>query len=95
MSLKKAVICIVSNFAEDVFAKESWIDSSGALDKRKIEGWFKGTKIIWDEMDQSVTYLVIARSVFEAGKHEARKSTPYILHQIYGPLTHASSPLRP
>lgn len=69
MSLRSCVVCIAGDIRQDIFAPDSWEDAN-------IERWLKmrGMKLVWRDMNRSVTHLVISRAAF-ASRHAAGRSS--------------------
>lgn len=61
MSLKNCVICIAGDLKPDIFAPATWEDAN-------IERYCKirGMALVWEDMNKSVTHLVISRAAFKA-----------------------------
>lgn len=82
MSLKNLVVCIAGDIRQDMFAPASWEDAN-------IERWFKqrSMTLVWEDMNKSVTHLVISRAAFKSN-HDAGKSRT--LHHARKRITNAA-----
>ncbi|KAJ4391451.1 hypothetical protein N0V93_005068 [Gnomoniopsis smithogilvyi] len=67
MSLKSCVVCVAGDLKPDIYAPATWEDAD-------IERYCKqrGMTLVWEDMNKSVTHLVISRAAFQS-KHAAVK----------------------